>query len=387
MIKLNRNIRRIGAISWITLVLIVLITILTVPNLALFADEIGDAAPTDAYDFPIKPGTEEWKAFRTHVEMLNACQIPDSVLKDMSTAGLVETVSNYPLLVDMWAYNDVQIGFEAVASHFNGIPELISREDAATELISKYKAIDLNAISGSWSPLEQGRFVLGTVSSIEMLLAQDCIISKMSEAERLDLLAEVRINCAVKQQKGEFYGETGLEISSLIVEGLTLRHWSERCTSSHVYTPQGTWVGAYYWVTGCPEWTISQKVAVDAYYLDLYPAAWKWGTYSSTKKYNCHSYAWHQQHASNLYWINNPAAYMTDGSYYYKGQFPTGWQEYRKIFYDAADGPLWDHSGICYWYWDGANMKGVTSKWGSGPLMNHLHNYCPYDYSNCKIYG
>ena len=35
---------------------------------------------SDAYDFPIKPGTDAWRAFNSHVEMLNACQIPEPLL-------------------------------------------------------------------------------------------------------------------------------------------------------------------------------------------------------------------------------------------------------------------------------------------------------------------
>ena len=36
---------------------------------------------------------------------------------------------------------------------------------------------------------------------------------------------------------------------------------------------------------------------------------------SYTYKYNCHSYAWYSQGTSNSYWMENPYAYMTDGSY------------------------------------------------------------------------
>ena len=62
----------------------------------------------DLYDFPIKPGTEEWKAMVSHDEMLKACQVPELVLQKMSTEGLVETVLNYPLYGDMKAHNSLQ---------------------------------------------------------------------------------------------------------------------------------------------------------------------------------------------------------------------------------------------------------------------------------------
>ena len=69
------------------------------------------AGGSDAYDYPVKPGTDAWKALGSHADMLNACQIPETTLNRMSTAGLVETVLNYPLFGDAWAWDNPQEGF------------------------------------------------------------------------------------------------------------------------------------------------------------------------------------------------------------------------------------------------------------------------------------
>ena len=42
-----------------------------------------DSTASDAYDFPVKPGTKEWAAFTTHEEMVDACQIPESILHNI----------------------------------------------------------------------------------------------------------------------------------------------------------------------------------------------------------------------------------------------------------------------------------------------------------------
>ena len=55
-------------------------------------------------------------------------------------------------------------------------------------------------------------------------------------------------------------------------------------------------------------------------------------------KYNCYLYAWYSQSTSNIYWIDDPLAYMTDGSYS------------RVITSAAIDEPL--------------ATRIVTSKWG-----------------------
>jgi hypothetical protein len=45
---------------------------------------------SDAYDYPVKPGTDAWKALGSHEDMLNACQIPETTLNRMSTADRAE---------------------------------------------------------------------------------------------------------------------------------------------------------------------------------------------------------------------------------------------------------------------------------------------------------
>ena len=197
------------------IVLRLLVFILSFLLISCSAQPMYDKA-TDAYEFPVRPGMEEWKAFRTHGEMLEACQVPESILKTMSTEGLVETVLCYPLRIDAFAYNDLQTGFEAVASQFNGIPELLSREDAATELLAKYRSLDIVVVN-DWGPLETGEYIFGKVAFTEILMAQDAIISKMNETERSALLSEAVKKSTEKSQLAEEYGTSGQIYTTWIV--------------------------------------------------------------------------------------------------------------------------------------------------------------------------
>lgn len=36
-----------------------------------------DSEASDAYEFPVKPGTPEWATLQSHAEMLRVCQIPE----------------------------------------------------------------------------------------------------------------------------------------------------------------------------------------------------------------------------------------------------------------------------------------------------------------------
>lgn len=48
------------------------------------------------YDFPIKPGTDEWAKLKSGKEMAEICNIPDSILTSLTTEALTITCLNYP---------------------------------------------------------------------------------------------------------------------------------------------------------------------------------------------------------------------------------------------------------------------------------------------------
>src|SRR5574339_653333 len=79
------------------------------------------------YDYPIKPGTDEWKNLRSQDEMIEACQIPAELLKKLTTEALVISCLRYPLYPQINAYNSIQHGFDRLASKFNGFQELQKR--------------------------------------------------------------------------------------------------------------------------------------------------------------------------------------------------------------------------------------------------------------------
>lgn len=84
----------------------------------------------EAYTYPVLPGTDEWNAMDSHADQLKACQIPEDILSRLTTRALLETVLDYPLMVDMHSYSNMEQGFLSVKSQFNGLQELVSRSDA-----------------------------------------------------------------------------------------------------------------------------------------------------------------------------------------------------------------------------------------------------------------
>ena len=52
----------------------------------------------EPYDYPIRPGSDEWNNISTNSEMIAACAIPEDILHEMSTDALLATILDYPLV-------------------------------------------------------------------------------------------------------------------------------------------------------------------------------------------------------------------------------------------------------------------------------------------------
>jgi len=182
----------------------------------------GETSASDAYDYPIKPGTDEWKAFGSHEEMLKACQIPEELLHRMSTTALVETVLNYPLAIDWWAYDSTEIGIERVREQFNGLSELLSHNDAGVALIASYQTIDPGTIDINSPIAEQAEYYF-RILNIELLLSQDSVISNLSITDLQNLLSRARIISESKLLHPDLFSGFSQEFTSTIIEKASKR--------------------------------------------------------------------------------------------------------------------------------------------------------------------
>ncbi len=123
---------------------------------------------TEAYQYPVVPGTATWAGFRSRMEKAEACQIPQSILKSMTTKALVETVMNYPLLVDMFVRDTKEEAFDAICD-FNGLQELTIRQDALHELKNFANKLTLSEADSQSSKETYQKYVVQS-GSIEILL-------------------------------------------------------------------------------------------------------------------------------------------------------------------------------------------------------------------------
>ena len=91
------------------------------------------------YVYPIQPGTEEWAKLDSLDAKIAACRVDPELMNSMTTEALLETVLDYPLLPNIYAFGSAELGIGSVSGYFEGLQMLRDRENAA-ECIQK--AID-----------------------------------------------------------------------------------------------------------------------------------------------------------------------------------------------------------------------------------------------------
>lgn len=142
-------------------------------------------------------------------------------------------------------------------------------------------------------------------------------------------------------------------------------------TATTVKTPKGTSVSAEIRSELSSREIIEYNTEMDR----NYPKATR--IYTATSRFNCHSYAWYSQNtSSNIYWINSPSAFWTDGSYV-KSSVGTG----CKVRYLSGL-----HSAIVCPYTSGQIY--YQSKWGEAGVYRHIPSDGPpsYKYSSGVSY-
>jgi hypothetical protein len=155
------------------------------------------------WDYPVKPGTAEWKAYNSPEEIYTALQVPENILKRIDTESLVQICLDYPATTIFHVCNTPQQGFEEFRKQFNGIRELMSRKDAASFLLKKYASMSLDGFNPLWTLENQGSFVLGFYY-MELFLVQ--VLSSLNESERGILLQESVKKFDMKQSREDLFG-------------------------------------------------------------------------------------------------------------------------------------------------------------------------------------
>ena len=169
------------------------------------------------WDFPVTPESEEWKQFKTYKEMKEACLIPDEILPTLSTNNLMVVCINYPLRFKFYAYDNLKIGLKNVAEDFNGLRELLVRNDNAQCLYKRFKKDNLETLPESdLSPDQIGTLIV-SYTLAELILSQESVIVNFNH-EQLKEIATIAVkNISLKEQWPQAYSRTSLKSSAYLL--------------------------------------------------------------------------------------------------------------------------------------------------------------------------
>lgn len=335
------------------------VAILSITVLFVCSQKTVVASDTE-YDYPIKPGTSEWAQYN-HAERIELLNIDQDSLDALSTEELVDVVLRYPHFSDMYYYGNYQTGFEVMSSHFNGLQELLNREDAGEYLLQRYQTTP--------SPTNIEEQV--SLANLEAILAQPEVRETFTN-DKLEKLETTQNN---NQQKNRINTSFYSNVYDKCLIEQTKNNTQDRSTST-VYTPNGTAVPV---LRRGEELTSDEKAYMAQQVREAFPSASILGP--ATTNYNCHSYAWFSQSTSNPYWMDFPYYYWQDGSYYQNGSINVSTPPIntRTVYHWPTLQSA--HSAIAMY----SSGNRYVSKWGDTPLVRHSAYDNPYYYSGVSL--
>lgn len=344
----------------ITLSLVLILT-LSLAASAFAEESIVDNMSDTPYDFSSIMGSQKWSEMTSFSERTEALQIPENRLNTMSTAALIETVLNYPYILEYIylaeSYDYARDYFEKI---FNGFDELLSRENLTEQLLNKYETLNLGLPK---LVSDDGKLI-----ATEFLILCDIMYNgdyTNSEYERVKGVADNISELITNKDIDSLFATLSFDNSSD-----TMRYEEPGDGSGpFVYTPCGKVVS----VSRRAEDTNAVSYA-NSYFSQghsMFPLDDNGDGVEDnpgTNLYNCHSYAWYSQSSSNPFWMENPSAYM-DGDCYKKTTLSKLMAGDRVYWNDSN---LGTHSAIVYYV--GSDTVYVVSKFGASKVFLHAIN-------------
>jgi hypothetical protein len=160
--------------------------------------------------YPIKPGTKEWMELESNKEKVEVCQIPENILQKISTNDLMTLCLQYPLLYDVFAFNNLNDGLKKLFSDFNGIREFSKNENAINRLQEQYLSEIRNFTEklNKGSDLEIGYSIIN-ISILEVLLSYSDFHIGTSKESQKKILENLLFGYREKIKYAEYFQGIG----------------------------------------------------------------------------------------------------------------------------------------------------------------------------------
>jgi hypothetical protein len=175
---------------------------------------------SDAFKYPIKPGTEAWIALGSREPRAQACMIPNEILKTISTGGLFESLLSYPFILDYGAWDEFQLGFEKLKNENKGFAELYSREDLNQVIYNWYGSMSVECKELIYRPINAPIGI--ELEIIEMLIFQNDFLDSLDHDRVIEIFRLVYDKLQSRIEYGCVEGEKW--VSSAILGKIMFRN-------------------------------------------------------------------------------------------------------------------------------------------------------------------
>lgn len=352
-------------------------------------------------EFAINIFDDEWKELYTQEEMIAACQIPDKLLKKLTTYELLKLTEEYPLLGNIYSGNTMEEGFQYVVDSFNGLRTLLERADCLETVCDEYKNLIIPekcAISYSECQTEEekvARFneILHDDNMLKISLEDskslivcdllEMIMLNKTTDDNVELLFETVVDKAPEKEKSEYFESAD---KYLYISELEESMLSDVSAYSVTEDNNGTTIKRVHW-RGV---AIDVKAADTLEYNDYQKMLNMLAVHKDKDKLelvsvgarqsNCHSYAWLKSlfpDRYEYYWLYDVPAGLIKECVEYKEPVK-GYIAYKPqhsaIVFDATNrNEIYQYDPI------------VIAKWAGGPIVKGPMSAGNYHMENSEV--
>lgn len=185
-------------------------TILTFNFLLIIQLGLYSQSKKPKWDYPVKPSNKEWVNLKSNAEKVNICQIPTHILTHLNTNELILICLKYPLINDIYAFNNISDGMQKFESDFNGFRELKKRTDAGELLLNEYTKNSILNIPNSKSIIEIGNYII-KYSLIEIFMSDLKILNNTKSEIKEQIITSLLKNKVQKQKLTNFHYKIGMQ--------------------------------------------------------------------------------------------------------------------------------------------------------------------------------
>ena len=147
---------------------------------------------SDKYVYSIVPGMVEWQQLNSTDDAYQLCQLPDDVLKSISTSGLIDALIHAPLFTgfSLLSGSASALKWHAHYDRFNSAKELFERKDAGNSLVAYHKLVCFDCFVDT----PEGYREYERMNGLEILFTRQEILDQMGHEKKKEAVASLLSN-------------------------------------------------------------------------------------------------------------------------------------------------------------------------------------------------